>query len=149
MASEYEKYSGNFTTASDATSSMPKTTEQLEALLTKMAMQYKRQGVGVELCQRYLEGVVDNFIATRMYVINEGHRERVAKIESDYQNAAAEKKNLEHLINQIELKIQETEDEQAHVRALYEDYNPLQNGHLKTQPISVTQDVTGGQEYEE
>lgn len=141
MATEYKKYL--LPATSDYSSSSPKTDEQMEAILDEMAAQLKRQGVDIEVCQRYLDSVVDKYIAERMYAINREHRSNLDGIGIAYQHAVSEKTAITRMINILDEKIKETETEYAHVQELYRNQNPLQYGKLKVEGVIGKED--GGQ----
>lgn len=137
MATEYENYL--LPATSDYSSSLPKTDEQMEAVLDKMAAQLKRQGVDIEVCQRYLDSVVDKYIAERMYAINQEHRTNLDRIGLSYQHYILEKTAITRMINLLDERIKETEAEYTYIQELYRNQNPLQYGRLKAEGVSSEQ----------
>lgn len=137
MATEYKNYL--LPAISDYSSSLPKTDEQMEAVLDKMAEQLKRQGVDIEVCQRYLDSVVDKYIAERMYAIDQEHRTNLERIGFAYRHSISEKDAIKRMISLLDEKIKETEKEYEYVQKLYRNQNPLQYGRLKAEGVSSEQ----------
>lgn len=99
--------------------------EKFESFLDKKTKQLKTKGIDVSISPEYLEVIVDEYITNLIRELEQAHHNHLKQIKNLFRSRAADKKEIEEMLEEINIQILSTETELAFVKDLYEKSNPL------------------------